>query len=94
MGTPSRFDLRGRTHLPLRQGFASQNACVAHPRRGRRLGLQLSKLSQRLNGVGQTPEVDEPCGVVLVVVALLEGHQVLGVQALREVTEEVMILPL
>ena len=54
--------------------------------------LQLPLLPQGLDGVGEAPEVDEAGGVVLVIVALLKGDQLFGVQAL--VTEEVMMLPL
>ena len=47
------------------------------------LSLQLALLPQRLDLLGQAPEVDEALGVGLVVVALLEGDQVFGVEALR-----------
>ena len=41
---------------------------------------RLSLLPQGLDLVGQAPQVDEALGVLLVVVALLEGDQILGVQ--------------
>ena len=32
-GAPKRFACAGEMNSPLRQGFAAQNACTAHPRR-------------------------------------------------------------
>ena len=48
---------------------------------GKRL-LQLALLPQRLNLIGQAPEIDEALGVHLVIVALVEGSQLLGIQSL------------
>ena len=45
--------------------------------------LELALFPQCLHGIGQAPQIDKTGSVGLVIVALLECHQLLGIQALR-----------
>ena len=87
---PQYIVLARANESPLRQGFAPQRLYgvftppgLAGQKDSQILFLQLSLLSQSLHLIGKAPQVDEALGVLLVVVALLKGDQVLGVQGLR-----------
>ena len=87
-GDPNILYLRGRNEFALAPRFCSAKRLygvftppgLAGQKDSQILFLQLSLLSQSLHLIGKAPQGDEALGVLLVVVALLKGDQILGVQ--------------